>query len=285
MVATDVAERDQVNRLAARAVGEFGRIDTWVHLAVATEYATVADTPTERLEQQLRVSLLGQVYGVKAALEHMRPRRSGAIICLSSALGVRGVPLQAAYCASKAAIRIFLESLRVELEAEQAGISVTAVLPSSINTPLFRHAGSRLGVVAKPVPPVYEPGVVADSIVFAADHPTREIVVGAAAKGLILAEHFAPVLLDRIMLLRRLAFRVQQSNEPDDGHDNVSGPSWGQGSVRGGFGRRPLRRSPYTAVFEHHPNRKRLVLGAALAAAGLIRLGGRRCSAAAALLH
>ena len=111
---------------------------------------------------------------------------------MSSVLGLQPVPFQAPYCPSKAALIAFDEALRAELAQEDAGVHVTTVLPPSTNTPFFDHALSKLGGRGKPVPPVYQPEVVAASLVFAAEHPRREIVVGAAGKQLALLGRLAP---------------------------------------------------------------------------------------------
>src|SRR5215208_2142889 len=178
VVSTDVGEWESVDRLARTAVERFGRVDTWINNAAISTYGTVEQTTPEELARVIQVNLLGQIYGMKAVLPHLRRQGQGAIINVASALAERSVPLQAAYCAAKHGIKGFTEALRLELEHERSGITITLVLPSSINTPLFAHARSKLGVKPMPIPPIYEPRVVAEALVFACEHPRREIVVG-----------------------------------------------------------------------------------------------------------
>ncbi len=276
VVETDVTEWDQVERLAREAVDDFGRIDTWVNAAAATEYATVEEMSVEEIERVIRVILIGEIYGMKAAIPHMKRHDHGTIINVASALAVRAVPLQAPYVAAKHGIKGFTDTLRMELEHEKSDIGITLVLPSSINTPLFSHARSKLGVKPQPIPPVYEPKVVAEAILFAAEHPRREIVVGGAGKILTVGERISPHLMDRFMLVRARMFKKQRTNQPADGEDNLFGPMGGKGSTTGGFGQRSKSTSLYTRHLEQYPNRKRALLAATLGGAlALLRGVGR----------
>jgi short-subunit dehydrogenase len=276
IVVTDVAEWDQVERLAQEAVGRFGRIDTWINNAAASEYATVEQMTVEEIERQIQVILVSQIYGMKAALPHMKRRGQGTIINNASGLAKRSVPLQGAYCAAKHGIKGFTDTLRMELEHERSGITVTLLMPSSVNTPFFGHARSKLGVRPMPIPPAYEPEVVAEAILFAAEHPRRDIVVGSAGKMLEVMERISPSLLDRLMLAGGAMFELQKTHRPDDGRDNLFEPVGGTGSTTGDFGRLSRSTSLYTRHLERYPNRKRALLGVAAAGAvALVRRVGR----------
>ena len=181
-VATDVAEYAQVERLANETVERFGRIDTRVNNAAVGLYATVEQASPDELVRVVQVNLMGSIYGIKAVLPHLRRQGGGTIVTVGSALGERAVPLQAPYVAAKHGLKGFTESLRMELEREGANVNVTLIEPSSINTPFFRHARSKLGVKPRPMPPVYQPEVVAEAILAAAEHPRRDVVVGEAGK-------------------------------------------------------------------------------------------------------
>jgi len=261
-VVTDVAEYDQVERLAQRAVERFGRIDTWVNNAAVSIYATVEQLEPEEMDRLVRVNLLGQMYGCRAALPHMKAQRKGTIINVGSALSERAIPLQSAYVATKHGIQGFSEALRLELMHEDAGIDVVLILPSSINTPLFSLARSKLGVLPMPVPPVYEPRVVAEAICHAAEHGGREIVVGGFGKLLVVGQRLSPSLLDRYMLQGGRLFEQQKTDQPDNRRDNLFEPSTGPGSTTGEFGQGSKSTSLYTTLLELHPNRKRAALAA-----------------------
>jgi short-subunit dehydrogenase len=276
IVVTDVAEWDQVERLAREAVNRFGRIDTWVNNAGVNEYATVEEMTIEEIERIIRVNLMGEIHGMKAAVPNMKRQGQGTIINVASILAQRSVPLHAAYGAAKHGIAGFTETLRLELEHEKSGITVTLVMPTYINTPLFRHSRSKMGVKPRPVPPIYEPRVVAEAILFAAEHPRRDIVVGGSGKLITLMHWISPSLLDRLMLLGGLMFEQQKTDEPDDGRDNLFAPVDGTGSTTGEFGQRSISTSPYTRHLEQHPNRKRILLAAAaVGSVALLRRVGR----------
>src|SRR5947207_966811 len=235
-VVTDVAEWDQVQALAAAAVQQFGRIDTWVNNAAISAYGTVEQTEVDEIQRIVQVNLMGQVHGMKAALAQMREQGQGTIINVASALAERAVPLQAAYCATKHGVKGFTEALRLELESDRIPIDVVLVMPSSVNTPLFKHARSKVGVQPMPIPPIYEPRVVAEAIARLAEHPQRQVVVGGSGKALVTGQRLSPSLLDRYMTWRRQMITQQLTQEPDDGVDNFERPLPGPGSVDGDFG-------------------------------------------------
>jgi short-subunit dehydrogenase len=276
VVVTDVAEWEQVERLAREAVEHFGRIDTWINNAATTEYATVEEMSIEEIERVIQVDLMGQIYGMKAALPHLKREGQGTIINVASVEARRAVPLQAPYVAAKHGIKGFTDTLRMELEHEKSCINVTLVLPASINTPLFAHARSKLGAKPRPLPPVYEPRAVAEALVFAAEHPRREILVGGASKALTVGERISPSLVDRLMLMRGQAFKKQRAGQPGDGKDNLFEPVGGKGSATGEFGQKSKSSSLYTRYLELHPGRRRALLGTALfGTAALLRRRAR----------
>jgi short-subunit dehydrogenase len=274
VVAADVAIPEQMQRVADQAARHFGRIDTWVNGASVATYGTVEQTTIDEMRRIIEVNLLGAIYGAKAALPFLR-QTGGTLITISSVTGVRAVPLLSAYSAAKHGIVGFADALRMELDRDRAGVSVTTILPYGINTPFFNHARSKLGVLPRATPPAYDPSAVAEAILWAAEHPTREIVVGGAGKGVALMQRMSPALLDRLMTFGGLAFKMQQSNRPDDGVDNLFTPS-GPYTVRGEFDAITIPGNGYTRTFEFHPMRQRLAAaGILLALAAFVRRVGR----------
>src|SRR6202012_124238 len=146
--------------------------------------------------------------GTLAALRRMRPRNQGVIVQVGSALAYRGIPLQSAYCAAKHAIEGFTDSLRCELIHDQKNIHVSIVEMPAINTPQFGWVKSRLPNKAQPVPPIFQPEIAADAILFAATHKRREIYVGLPTVEAIVANKIAPGFLDHY--LARNGFKSQQ---------------------------------------------------------------------------
>lgn len=148
-IPADVAEFAQVKAVADGAVATNGRLDTWVHCAAVSLYARVEDTTPEEFKRVVDVTFMGHVHGAMAALSHLKQTGQGALIHVSSIEARRAFPLSAAYAAAKHAIDGFLESLRVELRHDHVPVSVTQILPASINTPLFNNARTKLGVKAQ----------------------------------------------------------------------------------------------------------------------------------------
>jgi NAD(P)-dependent dehydrogenase (short-subunit alcohol dehydrogenase family) len=228
----DVSLVEDVERIADTAIREFGRIDTWVNNAAVAVYGRVMDLRLADMRRQFDVNYWGQVHGARAAVPHLR-RQGGALINVASALADRAIPLQGNYCAAKHALKAFTDSLRMELEEEGAPVSVTLVKPGSIDTPLFEKARTLLGVEPQPVPPVYDPRLVALAILDCAERPVRDRVVSGMGKVLSLAGTVAPRLTDRYM--ERSTFEAQKTDRPVDGArpDNLYVPVEHDGGERG----------------------------------------------------
>jgi NAD(P)-dependent dehydrogenase (short-subunit alcohol dehydrogenase family) len=275
-VATDVSDFDQVTDLAAHAVQRFGRIDIWVNNASVSTYGTVEQMDVEEIRRVIEVNLLGQIHGMKAALPHLR-QTGGTIINVSSTLGKRAVPLQAAYCAAKHGVVAFGEALRLELRHDDVPVTVVDILPSSINTPLFEHARSKIGALPQPIPPIYEPRVVAEAIVGAARRPVREVYAGFAGHALATAQRISPALVDWYLLGPGRIVDNQRTDQPDHGRDNLYQPIDEPGRTTGQVGHRSKSTSVYTRWFGLHPARARAALGLSLAAGvAALRSAGRR---------
>jgi NAD(P)-dependent dehydrogenase (short-subunit alcohol dehydrogenase family) len=229
-VVADVSDPRQVEAIAAAAIREFGRIDTWVNNAAVAIYGLALEIPVEDLRRQFDVNFWGVVYGSRAAVPHLR-ERGGALVNVGSVLSDRAIPLQANYCAAKHAVKGFTEALRMELEKEGAPVSVTLVKPSSIDTPFFDKAKSYMGVEPQPVPPVYAPEIVAEAILHAASHPIRDVFAGAAGK-MMAVGNMTPRLTDKYM--ERMLFRQQKTDKPVGGRaDNLYAAVANDGGERG----------------------------------------------------
>jgi hypothetical protein len=199
---------------------------------------------------------------VHAALPALRRAGGGGIIGVSSLEGVRSVPLQSPYTASKWALRALYDTLRMELAAEGAPIAVTTILPAGIDTPFFEHSRSKVGAMPKPPPPVYAPEVVADTIVHAAEHPRREVAVGGVAVGFVAGQRLSPALMDAVMSIPRLGVEEMTADRPDNGTDNLDTPLDEPGQVHGTYSGKVLRHSVVTDLLKHVPRPGDLLTGA-----------------------
>ena len=269
-IQTDVADADQVEAAAAQVERAFGPIDVWVNNAMASVFSPVKFTSPAEFERVTEVTYLGVVYGTLAALRRMLPRDEGAIIQVGSALAYRGIPLQAAYCASKHAIQGFCDSLRSELLHDGSRVHLTMVQLPAMNTPQFDWVRSRLPGRAQPVPPIFSPEVAADAIVWASRHRRREIYVGASTLTAIIGNKMFPGLGD--WYLARSGYESQQTNEPEPPSqpDNLFAPVDDRRDfgAHGRFHDRARAHSWQLWLTEH---RRRL--GQTAAALGVVALG------------
>lgn len=224
VVPADVTDPEQVRTVARKAVERYGRIDTWVHLAAVSIYARLEDTRPEEFEQVVRTDLLGQAYGAMAALPHLRRTGRGAFVSVSSVEALRALPFQSAYAAAKQGVHGMLEALRVELRHDRIPISVTEIMPSSVDTPLFEHARTRLGVRPRGMAPVYDARLVAAAIAHAAQHPTRRLIVGGGGRALATLEALAPGLTDRFLAMTGFAGQRTGIRKSAQAGDNLTKP-------------------------------------------------------------
>jgi short-subunit dehydrogenase len=194
--ALDVADAAAVDRLAADVADRHGRIDGWVNVAGTTTYGRFESIPVDEFDRVVAVNLLGTANGARAVLPGFRAQGSGVVINVASVLGRIGTPLMSAYVASKFGVRGLSESLRMELR-DEPDVHVCTVLPSSVDTPLFQHAGNRTGEhVESPSLPM-DPHRVAATIVSCLRRPRREVIVGHAPRLLLAARAVAPGATER----------------------------------------------------------------------------------------
>jgi hypothetical protein len=191
---------------------------------------------------------------------------------VSSVEAMVALPYQSAYAASKHGLHGMIAALRLELRHAEAPISLTEIMPSTINTPFYSKARTKLGVKPVGVPPIYQPGPVADAIIYAAEHPVRQLVIGGAGKSLIVAQRLFPRLVEAFLL--SIAFRLQKTNQPKSpaAPDNLHAHLPGYTTVEGDFSHLALRRSAYTWL-QMRPTLRRALTSLGI---GLVLLAGAR---------
>ncbi|HEV2528145.1 MAG TPA: SDR family oxidoreductase [Thermomicrobiales bacterium] len=273
-VVCDVADFAQVEGVAAFAVSTFGRIDTWVNVAAVAVYASFEETSIEEFRRVMDVNFMGQVHGAKAALPHLRREGRGAIIAIASVESIVSLPLHSSYAASKHAVEGVFDALRRELLAEGAPISITSVKPATINTPFFNNARNKMDVKPQGPPPFYQPGVVAECVLYAAEHPVRDLFAGGAGKMMVMNQMLAPRLFD--IVLARVGIPLQRRDEPaTDGEGNLYAPRTDDNRPEGDFSKHALRFSPYTWA-ETHPKGRMAATAGMVAGTGLLLARNRR---------
>jgi len=235
VVPADVSDPRQVDDAASTVENEFGPIDVWVNNAMATVFAPFVEIEPDEFERATRVTYLGVVWGTRAALRRMRPRDCGVIVQVGSALAYRGIPLQSAYCGAKHAIKGFMESVRAELLHDGSEVHMTMVQLPALNTPQFGWGRAKVDRHPQPVPPVYQPEVAADAIVWASEHDRREIYVGGPTVKTIWGNKLVPALADRY--LARTGYDAQLTDEEiGNGRDgNLFAPVPGDHGTHGRF--------------------------------------------------
>ncbi len=267
VIPVDVADAEGVEEAAAAVERKFGPIDIWINNAMVSVFSPVKKMTPEEYRRVTEVTYLGVVYGTLAALKRMLPRDRGVIVQVGSALAYRGIPLQSAYCAAKHAIQGFHDSLRSELIHDNSNVHVTMVQLPAMNTPQFSWVKSRLPGKPQPVPPIYQPEIGADAVLFAAHNDRREMYVGYPTVEAIVADKIAPGFAD--WYLAKNGYEAQQTDEPvePDRRDNLWEPVPGDHGAHGTFDHRASASSPLLWASK---NRNWLVLGGACAAGLLL---------------
>lgn len=273
-IAADVANEDEVRRIATVALERFGGFDTWMNIAGVSIFGKNEQVSLKDMRRLFDTNFWGVVHGSLVALPHLKAR-GGALINVGSETSERGIPLQGMYSASKQAIKGFTDSLRTELEQEGAPVAVTLIKPGSVDTMLVRHAKNYMAGEPRLPGPVYAPEIVADALLHAAQHPTRDMYVGGGARMMTGTARHAPRILDQ--LLARFMYRSMESEQPArDRDDNSLYSPRADLLERGGVGPRPREFSIYTRAAMHPAATTAALLGAGVAVAAVWKARHRR---------
>jgi short-subunit dehydrogenase len=265
-VCGDVASRSDMERVATAARERFGGLDTWVNNAGSSVYGRLEEVSDADHRRMFETNFWGTVYGSLTACRALR-QHGGAIVNVGSTLSDRAIPLQGMYSASKHAVKAFTEALRMELEHDGAPISVTLVKPGAIDTPYTEHAKNYLASFPRNPPPMYAPEAVARTILYAAEHPVRDVFVGAGGKLLSMLGNLMPRTMDRVM--ERSLFEAQSSGRPRHGREGLhdAGSSLSErGEYASEDGGHVARGSVYTRLSLHPVATSAAVLAIGLAA-------------------
>jgi short-subunit dehydrogenase len=256
----DVGSLGEVEAAASKAIERFGRIDTWVNCAGVAIYAALVKTPENEHQRLIQTNYFGVVHGALTAVKHLRAR-GGALITVGSIASDFPSPVMGAYAASKHAAKAYIGSLRIELNAERAPISVTLIKPSGTNTPIAEHAANHMQGEALIPPPVYDPDLVARAILDAAEHPRRDVTVGGIGRlQALAATHFQGFYA---RFGGAAALLLSDADRPKTATDNLDAPSQA-GEERSAY--ETGRRISLYAPVSRHP--------AVIGAAGLTLLCG-----------
>jgi NAD(P)-dependent dehydrogenase (short-subunit alcohol dehydrogenase family) len=264
-LALDIADEGAAERLLAHALETFGRVDSWVNDAAAAIYARVEEVSLAEHRRVFDVGYFGLVEASLTAVRHLR-EHGGALINIGSVLSNRAIPLQGPYCAMKAAVMQFTDTLRMELEQDGAPVSVTLIKPAGIDTMYPEHARNKLEKPARLPQPLYDAELVAKAICFAAQKQRRTLIVGGGGLALTTFAPALPRLADKGMELMGAELSQTTDVPPAPGtSDNLFEPRR-DGRVEGN--QEPFKRK--TSLFleaQMHPLATAAVLGSVAAGA------------------
>jgi NAD(P)-dependent dehydrogenase (short-subunit alcohol dehydrogenase family) len=263
-VPADCTVQDEVAQVVEQAADRFGRIDTYIANAIVTVYAETYRYEPDELRRIMDVNFFGQVYGYWAALPHLRDSK-GTFLSVQSALAYRGIPLQGGYCASKAALRNFFESARVELMKDNSGVDISVVHPAAINTPQFDRDRQKIGKQPQPVPPIYQPEPFADAVLHCCERPIRELPIGWGAQKLMWGQKLSPRAGD--LMLLRMGWKGQHTDDdkPLDSPDNLFETLPGDPGAHGRFDAQSRNSTLWTSL-----RLRRWLVGAAVVGAAAV---------------
>lgn len=251
-VAADVGVEEDVLKIAETAIEYFGGFDTWVNNAGVSIFGKTTEVSIQDMRRMFDTVFWGVVYGSRIAVEHYKNRGvPGAIINIGSFFGDRGTVLQSTYSSAKFALHGWTENLRMELEKEKAPVSVTLIHPGRIDTPYNEHARSYLDKQPTYIGMIYAPETVAEAILYAAEHPKRDMYVGSQAKFLAMLGRFAPRITDKFM--EKTMYHTQHDDWPSNPPEESALYKAGYGMHERGTNKGWIRETSYYVKASKHP--------------------------------
>ena len=260
VVVADTANPADIKRIADTARSHFGGFDTWVNNAGVGMWGKIEQGNRADFQRLFDTNFWGYVNGSLEALKVLKAR-GGALINVSSVVADVAVPIQGMYSASKHAVKGFTDALRIELREEKAPVSVTSIKPAAINTPFPQHARNYLDREPQLPPPVYAPEEVAAAILYAAEHPIRDLFVGGGGKLMSSTQHYAPGVMD--WMNKKMMALEKGDQNPRHPAGTLHRPDRFGAHVHGQHPGHVMQTSLYTRA-QMHP-----LLAGALAATGL----------------
>lgn len=273
-VSADVADAGAIDDAASAIESELGPIDLWVNDAMVGVFGEFLKVDSDDFDRATEVNYLGFVNGTRAALKRMVPRDSGQVIQVGSALAHRGIPLQAAYCGSKHAIKGFTESVVTELEHRGSKVRLSQVDMPALNTMQFNWVKNYLPEHPQPVPPIFQPEVGARAIADVAERPRKRTWVAGSTVATIVGNRVTTRFMD--WYLARTGYSGQQANDLDQPMlaANLYEPVPGDHGAHGAFDDVAHKVSPQ--AWAHQRRRAFYTSAAAAAVAGVAALVARK---------
>jgi NAD(P)-dependent dehydrogenase (short-subunit alcohol dehydrogenase family) len=259
-IPTDVADEHQVRDLVSTVTTRFGHIDVFVGNAALFIYGLFEQTPTEAFKRVVDTNLYGHLNAVTHLLPHWKQRGRGTYVLVGSIQSLLSAPYQSAYVTSKHAALGLVDVLGDEYAG--TGIRFTALLPSTIDTPIYQNGANYTGKTSHPLPPTVSVQRAGKAVVRAARHPKRYRFVGRVQASLVPLQYVFPGLFHRITKPMVETFALRGRGEPTDG--NLYAPADAGNATDGGW------------VAKRRRVTRPLLVAGALAAAATVALRARR---------
>ncbi|WP_291981154.1 SDR family NAD(P)-dependent oxidoreductase [Luteitalea sp.] len=235
IVATDVTRRSDLERLVARTLDRFGRIDIWVNNAGTTMFGRLDEGDFDAHRQVLEVNLLGPMYAARLVMPLFRQQGRGTMINVGSLLSQVGQAFVPSYAISKFGLRGLSEALRSDM-ADHRDVHICTVLPYAVDTPHFEEGANAVGRRSYAMQPVQPPERVARAIADVAARPRRERYVPRYVHAGLALHWLFPRTSERLLRHALTTFHLMGHQPPTDG--NLFAPAGNRGATRGS--RRPI---------------------------------------------
>ncbi|MDP4332192.1 SDR family NAD(P)-dependent oxidoreductase [Curtobacterium sp. A7_M15] len=230
-IPTDVADEHQVQDLVGTVTSRYGRIDVFVGNAALFVYGLFEQTPTEAFKRVVDTNLYGHLYAVTALLPHWKQRGEGTYVLVGSIQSLLSAPYQSAYVTSKHAALGLVDVLGDEFAG--TGIRFAALLPSTIDTPIYQNGANYTGKTSHPLPPTVSVERAGRAVVKTALHPKRYRFVGRIQASLVPLQYALPGLFHRITKPMVQTFALRGKGAPTDG--NLWTPADAGNATNGGW--------------------------------------------------
>lgn len=268
---TDVSKEEDVKKLAQKAREAFGGFDTWVNNASVSIYGHLTEVPIDEARKLFETNYWGVVYGSLEAVKHYQEKdEPGALINIASVAGHHAFPIMGTYSSSKYAVRGFTDGLRMDVEKQQIPAVVTQIHPARVNTPYPDNAASYIDKAPTHDAMMYPPESVAESILYAAEHPVRDMFVGGQSKMVALMGAVMPRVTDRYMEKVEYNHNYDDARvaaPPEESTLHGNGTELQERGTNTGW----IRKKSWMVEAKTHPNvTKGILAGAGVLAAGAL---------------
>ncbi|MCC8907215.1 SDR family oxidoreductase [Curtobacterium sp. GD1] len=230
-IPTDVADEHAVRDLVATTTTRFGRIDVFVGNAALFVYGLFEQTPTEAFKRVVDTNLYGHLHAITALLPHWKQRGEGTYVLVGSIQSLLSAPYQSAYVTSKHAALGLVDVLGDEFAG--TGIRFAALLPSTIDTPIYQNGANYTGTTSHPLPPTVSVERAGRAVVRTALHPKRYRFVGRIQASLVPLQYVFPGLFHKITKPMVQTFALRGRGAPTDG--NLWTPADAGNATNGGW--------------------------------------------------